>query len=336
MKRENINYIVVGAFVLSIMVAFFVFLYQVTGSSGPTDNYYVTYKNVTGIKYGTPVTFEGYQVGQVEKIDPMKEQGKTSYRLTLSIQRDWPIPEDSLAKMVASGLLAAVTIDIEEGTSDVLLEPDSEISGREAANIFAAVNEVATDIRDLSQNSIKPLLDNLSKQVDTISFEFTDLTRNTVRPMLENISSQIEQSNMVHKVDNLIGNLNKTSEDLQKVFDSQNQENLSLFLSNMSAASSNMNELVTNIDNTRKAMDILLSNIDNVIGDINYMIENNDGKMNASLTDLQKTLSVISTHIDTITHHLEGSSRNIHEFTRQIKENPGLLIRGSAQTEKAE
>ncbi|MCZ6802810.1 MAG: hypothetical protein O7D86_02450 [Proteobacteria bacterium] len=104
----------------------------------------------------------------------------------------------------------------------------------------------------------------------------------------------------------------------------------------MNSASSNMNELLGDIDGTRQSMDILLSNIDNVIGDINYMIENNDGKMDASLTDLQKTLSVISTHIDTITHHLEGSSRNIHEFTRQIKENPGLLIRGSAQTEKVE
>jgi phospholipid/cholesterol/gamma-HCH transport system substrate-binding protein len=336
MKRENINYIVVGTFILIITASFFVFLYKITGSSGPTDKYYVTYENVTGIKYGTPVSFEGYQIGQVETIEPIRSQGKTSYQLTLSIREEWPMPEDSIAKIVASGLLAAITIDIQEGISKVLLEPGSEISGREAANIFAAVNEVAADIRDLSKNSIKPLLDNLNKQVDEISFEFTDLTRNTVKPMLENISSQIEQSNMVNKVDILISNLNQTSEELQKVFNSQNQENLTLFLSNMSAASSNMNELVENIDDTRKSMDILLSNIDNVIGDINYTIENNDGKMNASLTDLQKTLSVISTHIDAITHHLEGSSRNIHEFTRQIKENPGLLIRGSAQTEKVE
>ena len=65
MKRENINYTVVGSFVLIIAVCFFVFLYQVTGSSGPTDKYYVTYKNVSGIKFGTPVSFGGYQIGQV-------------------------------------------------------------------------------------------------------------------------------------------------------------------------------------------------------------------------------------------------------------------------------
>jgi phospholipid/cholesterol/gamma-HCH transport system substrate-binding protein len=336
MKRDNINYVVVGFFVLLVLVSFFVFLYQIMGSRGPTDKYYVVYNNVSGIKYGTPVAFEGYQVGQVEIIEPMRTDSKTSYRLTLSIEKEWPVPVDSIAKIVASGLLAAVTIDIAEGTSDVLIEPGSEIMGKEAANIFATVSEVATDLRELSQGSIKPLLDNLNKQVDVVSSELTDITRNTVKPMLEKISSQINQTNMVNKVDVLISNLNQTSEDLQKVFNTQNQENLTTFLNNMSNASTGMNELVSNIDDTRRSMDLLLSNIDNVIGDVNYMLEDNDGKMNASLTDLQKTLSVMSTHIDAIAHHLEGSSRNMHEFTRQIKENPGLLIRSSAQTDKAE
>lgn len=336
MKRDNINYVVVGTFVLLVSLGFFVFLYQIMGSNGPTDRYFVTYNNVSGIKYGTPVAFEGYQVGQVEIIDPIRAEGKTKYRLTLSIEKEWPIPDDSVARIVASGLLAAVTIDIAEGTSNVVMQPESEIKGKEAANIFATVSEVATDLRDLSQGSIKPLLDNLNKQVVAVSAELTDITKNTVKPLLENFSSQVEKADMVNKVDVLITNLNQTSEDLQKVFDTQNQENITTFLNNMSDASTGMNELVANIDDTRKSMDLLLSNIDNVIGDVNYVLEDNDGKMNASLTDLQKTLSVMSTHIDAITHHLEGSSRNIHEFTRQIKENPSLLIRSSAQSDKAE
>ena len=165
MKRENINYIVVGSFVLIVVACFFAFLYQITGNTGPTDKYYVTYNNVTGIKFGTPVSFEGYQVGQVEEITPVRLESKTSYRLVLSIKQDWPIPGDSIAKIVASGLLAAVTIDIEEGVSDVLLKPESEIKSSEAANIFAAVNEVAEDIRGLVKDGIKPLFDNLNNQL---------------------------------------------------------------------------------------------------------------------------------------------------------------------------
>ena len=328
MKRENINYTVVGLFVIFISACFFVFLYQITGSSGPTDKYYATYDNVAGIKFGTPVSFEGYQVGQVEEIIPIRLDGKTRYRLLLSIKEDWPVPEDSIAKIVASGLLAAVTIDIEEGFSNILLEPSSEIKSREAANLFAAVNEVAEDIRGISRDGIKPLLDNLNNQINSISSEFTDLTKNTVKPMVEKISTQIDKSNIVNKVDELVTNLNQTSENLKKVINNKNQENLASFLDSMSVISANTDELVGNLDETRKTMDTVLENL----GD---MVETNSNKLDSSLADLQKTLSVISTHIDAITHHLEGSSRNMHEFTRQIKENPGLLIRGSAQTEEA-
>jgi len=328
MKRENINYVVVGSFVLIVVACFFVFLYQITGSSGPTDKYFATYKNVTGIKFGTPVSFEGYQIGQVDEIIPIRQDGKTNYRLVLSIQEDWPVPQDSIAKIVASGLLAAVTIDIEEGVSNTLLEPESEIESQEAANLFAAVNEVAEDIRGISRDGIKPLLDNLNNQINSISSEFTDLTKNTVKPMVEKISTQIDKSDIVNKVDKLVSNLNQTSDNLKKVINNKNRENLASFLDSMSVISANTDELVGNLDETRKTMDAVLENV----GD---MVESNSNKLDSSLADLHKTLSVISTHIDAITHHLEGSSRNMHEFTRQIKENPGLLIRGSAQTEEA-
>ena len=83
MKRENINYLAVGLFVIVIMSAFFVVVYKITGRTGPTDHYFVTYDNVTGIKYGTPVSYEGYQVGQVELIEPVYH---TARRHTRSFQ----------------------------------------------------------------------------------------------------------------------------------------------------------------------------------------------------------------------------------------------------------
>ena len=52
---------------------------------------------------------------QIHKI----RRGKVSASINrtkgrLSIKEDWPVPSDSIAKIVASGLLAAVTIDIED------------------------------------------------------------------------------------------------------------------------------------------------------------------------------------------------------------------------------
>ena len=332
MKRENINYLAVGLFVIVIMSAFFVVVYKITGRTGPTDHYFVTYDNVTGIKYGTPVSYEGYQVGQVELIEPVRTKGATQYRLELAITQGWQIPADSIARIVASGLLSAITIDIQEGESPESLAPGADIQGREAANIFAAVNEVAADITDLSRNSLRPLLGNLNGQVERITADFHDLTTNSIRPMIEKINKQIDQPEIISQFQGLVVKLNDAADRLNVVLGNENQENLAL--GNMKSVSGNMNELVGRLDVTRTEMETLLAKVGVLVGDLNGLLDTNDEGLKSSVAHLQKTLATVSAHADAISHHLEDSSRNIQEFTRQIKENPGTLLRSSPQTEE--
>jgi hypothetical protein len=37
----------------------------------------------------------------------------------------------------------------------------------------------------------------------------------------------------------------------------------------------------------------------------------------------------ISLRIGGIMYHLDGSARNLHEFTRQVRESPGLLLKSN-------
>jgi phospholipid/cholesterol/gamma-HCH transport system substrate-binding protein len=334
MKRDNINYLVVGLFVIAITAALFVVLYKITGRTGPTEHYFVTYENVTGIQYGTPVSYEGFQVGQVEDIKPVRAEGSTRYRLELAIIQGWQIPADSIARIIASGLLAEITIDIQEVESTDLLAPGDEIQGREAANIFAAVNEVAADIQDLSHNSLKPFLGNLNAQIDLLTADFHDLTNNSIRPMIDKISKQVEQPELFDELQTLLAKLNDSADRLNDVFGNENQENLNLFLGNMKTASGNLNNLLGRLDDTRTEMDALLTNIDVLVNDLDQLLDTNDADIKASISHMQKTLFTISKHINAVSHHLEGSSRNIHEFTRQIKENPGVLLRSSPQIDE--
>ena len=89
MKRENVNYFAVGIFVVAMLILFMVVLFQITGRAGPTDSYQVFLDNVAGLKRGTPVFYEGYQVGQVEQITPEREAGQTRYRLALTLPAGW-------------------------------------------------------------------------------------------------------------------------------------------------------------------------------------------------------------------------------------------------------
>jgi ABC-type transport system involved in resistance to organic solvents, periplasmic component len=326
MKRDNINYLAVGVFVLSILAVFFYVMYKITGKAGPTDEYFVVYKNITGIKDGTPVLYEGYQIGQVEKIEPILAEGTTRYRLGLSVVRNWRIPSDSVASLIASGLLSAITIDIREGSSSTMLQPGGTLTGREAANFFTAVNEVADELQDLSRNSLKPLIDNLNNEIETLAAELHNLTTKSIQPLIENINQKLDKQVFTDLAD-LLGKLNDGADRMLVLLDDENQENLQMFLANMESSSRTLNDLLTRIEETRSAMDQLVQNIDGMV------VENDDNIRN-SVKDLHRTLDVISQNINAITYHLEGSSRNIHELSRAVRENPGLLLRSSPQPDE--
>ena len=53
MKRDTINYAVVGGFVVAMGIGFVILMFAVTGRSGPTESYFVHYDNVSGLKFGT-------------------------------------------------------------------------------------------------------------------------------------------------------------------------------------------------------------------------------------------------------------------------------------------
>ena len=70
MRRDIVNYTLVGAVVLAAIVVLLVGLALITGRSGATTGYVVRYRNVTGLRYGAPVFYQGYRVGEVGGITP--------------------------------------------------------------------------------------------------------------------------------------------------------------------------------------------------------------------------------------------------------------------------
>ena len=133
MKNNRLNYVVVGSFVLIILVGLVASVAALTGRTGATDDYFAIYNNVTGVDFGTRVLYEGFHIGQVEKVSPIEDQRRVKFRVDISISAGWKVPEDSVAEIVSSGLLAAVTINLKAGEKSELLQPGARIESIEAA-----------------------------------------------------------------------------------------------------------------------------------------------------------------------------------------------------------
>ena len=57
-------------------------------------------------------------------------------------------------------------------------------------------------------------------------------------------------------------------------------------------------------------------------------LEHLDGDLSEAIDDVRHTTAALASHIDAITSNLEDATRNANEFSKQIRENPGVLLRG--------
>ena len=295
MKRDSVNYVLVGVVVLAALVLLLATLAVVTGRGGDAERYHVHYGNVTGLSQGAPVFYEGFRVGQVDEIVPERSPAGTRYRVELAVRADWPIPADSVAQLVSSGLLADVSVGIREGSSREVLAPGSEIAGLEGADLFAAMNDLAGELTLLTRERIRPLVDQLGTQ-------------------LEAIGGTLEQGapELVAQATELLTRLNRSAQALEDTLGPENRAAIADVLANVRQVSGELAE-------TRRQADALLLQLTETV-------EENRPQLREAAADLQHTIGALAQRIDAITHHLESSSRNLDEFSREIRRNPNRLL----------
>lgn len=324
MRRDTVNYLLVGMFMSVIGVAFIIVIYMLSGKTGPADDYHLYFRNVSGLKFGTPVFYQGYHVGQVEDIKPEQQDG-TRYRVDISVTREWKIPEDSVARVETSGLLGRRVIDIKEGETRSLLKPGDMLASREQVDLFAAANSVARTFNEMA-GVAKPFIERLDASISELAAELTMLTQDDIRPLVQKLDKNYADPELINEVKRLLAQLNRSTELVQELLNDQNRGNLANFLIRMNGASANLNNLLSRIELTRVQMDVVLAELGGLAVD-------NREDLRRSIEDLRKILQVTSGSIESTMHHLEGSSRNVNEFTRQIRENPSLLLRSNPQAE---
>lgn len=328
MRSNKINYLVVGVFMLLILVGLVISIALLAGRTGATEKYFTVYENVTGLKYGTVVLYEGYPVGQVEKIIPEEKDGRIRFRVELSITKGWRIPADSVAQISASGLLAAVTIRIRAGASAEKIPPGQVIAGRESVNIFTSFSSLADQITELSENSIKPLLESLGRSVDSIGNVVESDGQLFVRQLRELVEQLTEQTpEIIGNLASFSAKLDDSGSRINTLFSKSNTASLNATIGNMESMSGNLLQISRDLHKTHDEFDQLLLSV-------RELVEANRPYLNQSSADLSHIMESLAEHIDVINHNLENTSRNLFEFSRAIRSNPGLLLRSPSPREE--
>ncbi len=292
MQEARVNYLWVGGFVLVAAVLLFTALAVLTGRTGATDAYYTVFERVTGISGGTRILYNGYPVGQVEGLVPIERDGRQRFRVELRLRDDWSVAADSTVH-VTSGLLSSVELDIRGQSVAGKLEPGAEIPSRESADVFAALNEAAGELAELVDSRVEPLLEELSARMPAIAANLEAVARD----------------------------LSDTSSRINALFDEETVARVDRLLRNAELTSRGFAALSVELRDTRRSLD-------DAIQLVAETVEENRENVDQSLVDLRYSLEAVARHIDTFNHNLEGTTRNLNEFSRQIRANPGVLLDG--------
>lgn len=315
MTSNRMNLAAIGAFVLIALASLIYVLALLAGRTGSTDAYYTVYGNVTGIKFGSQVFYEGYAVGQVTGIKPMQQDGQVRFRVDLAVTEGWRIPEDSVALSSSTGLLAPQVISIRAGKSTTALSPGALIQPGQGLDLFSTVSGAAGSVNRLTNEALLPLFDNLNQQISAIGA----LLNGDVR--------------------SFVGNANLISASVAK--------DLPLVLRDARDASGNVASLTQRLNQTLSperiaSLDRILGNADKTTASLaktsaalEQLTGDSSEDLRVAVRELRYTSESLSRHAESISQNLDSATRNLQELSRRLKQNPGLLIRNS-RSEDAE
>jgi phospholipid/cholesterol/gamma-HCH transport system substrate-binding protein len=167
------NYAAIGTFVLVAIVLFSIGLFLIgdrqKAFSHHTD-YYTELADVNGLATGSKVRVDGYDAGQVEKLQiPDRPSGKFRLKLRIDDKLRNLIRTDSLVSVESDGLVGDKFILIHNGSDAQPEAADgSTLAGKEPIEISAVIAK-ATGIMDQASATIGDMKGRLDVALDTVT-----------------------------------------------------------------------------------------------------------------------------------------------------------------------
>lgn len=219
----------------------------------PANSYYTEVESTEGLLTASPITVNGFQVGQVRDIKYDYESNKIT--VMLSMNKDMKVPKGSTVSMV-NGLLGGASLVLNLGSGPAM-EPGSLIP----TTIEGGLMDHVTD-------NIMPAVSNMLPKVDSIMNNVNVLTGDpalaAALSRLDGITRQLQIS--AQQLNTLLNGLNRS---VPGVMGSVNG-----ITGNLNGASNNLNELSTSLkelplDETVNKLNTTLANLESLSQQLN-------------------------------------------------------------------
>ena len=314
MKKIS-NEVKIGATAFVAIVAF-IWLYGFLKGRdvfNPNATYYVVYKNIGGLTETNPVEINGYKAGVVQDISFINDK---SGRLlvTLSINKDFSLPENTIAEITTFSLVAGMKIQLVFGNGSGVYKSGDTIPGRLAESIITKMEKELIPIRDKVSGMIADL-DSVLKGINNVmSPEF----RSNMRGTMANLNSASKNMNDIISSKDaglkpMIADMNKFSKML-----SENSEKLGSTIGNLKTISDTL--AAADLYSTVSNLKVTLEKTASIMGRMN------EGKGTAGQLFTNDSLYI----------NLNNSVESLDLVLKDLKANPKKYVHFSIFGKKSE
>lgn len=274
---------------------------------------YAEYHEVSGLTKTNPVLLRGMRVGQVSKL-VFHPNMKGSIMVTLSLDTDFPIPKNSVARIISSDLLGSKAVEIQIGNStELIVSGDTLLSSLETS----LMDEVNAQVAPLKMKA-ESLLSSIDSLVVVVQAVLNDDARENITKSLNSISSTFS-------------NIEKTSNTLDRAVDEERLRigeilrNAKTVTASLEESADDFNRLIENLALFSDSLIVAdvpgtLRKADESIMQIGLLVD----KINRG----EGTFGMLM-HNDTLYFELERSAEELNKLLEDIRTNPKRYVRFS-------
>lgn len=317
--------VIVGAFVLIgvAIIIFGIFTIQGMGVGGTVD-YHALYDNVSTVQAGSPVKYNGLLVGRVSSMT-VSEADPTKIRVDFTVAEGTPITDRVEAKITKAGLLGDEYIDLRVvGIEGGSVESMTYSAGRPL--------EPGARVEASGPFDLQHALENLQGTIQSVD-ELVSAARGQVERALDQLGGAVEDARQVVSPENrelvtqALADLARTAEQARAMVEEVRPQVRSLTASASDAAE----ELAVTAKTARRTVEDVAPQIEELVTSLRQTSE----RLRAAVDGAAETLDSIDVDtVNAVMENLDVTSRNLAEFSREIRERPYRLIRKEKQPEK--
>ncbi len=262
---------------------------------------YALFERGDGINRGSLVNLNGVKVGSVGRVELTRDN---KVRVTMQLDRDIQIPDNSVAQITSLGIVEGKSIVIRLGDSGDYIEYGGEIDGV----YMEGVTEVLGNKGEELAGDVSESLSELNRFLRQLNATFDDDTRASVDQTLRNADDAVKTiSEIIEERQGEIDSAISAASSSLMQLDTLTAENSPKVDSLISALERNVNEL----DKVREELESASVNLNEILGKINR----GEGTAGKLIND------------DSVYNNIEELTRELNVMVKGINEDPGRYLK---------